>query len=43
VVKPWPVRPLERLPGGIGIVADDLAAGALAGMLLAVIWRFVGA
>jgi len=27
----------------IGIVADDLAAGALAGMLLAVIWRFVGA
>lgn len=43
VVKPWPVRPLERLPGGIGIVADDLAAGALAGMLLALGWRFLGA
>ena len=40
VVKPWPVGRLERLPGGIGIVADDLAAGALAGMLLAVAWRY---
>lgn len=39
VVKPWPIRRLERLPGGIGIVADDLAAGALAGILLAVAWR----
>jgi phosphatidylglycerophosphatase A len=42
VVKPWPVRPLERLPGGIGIVADDLAAGALAGMFLALGWRLLG-
>lgn len=28
--KPWPIRRLERLPGGWGIMADDLAAGALA-------------
>ena len=42
IVKPWPVRPLERLPGGIGIVADDLAAGALAGMFLALGWRLLG-
>jgi len=42
VVKPWPVRPLERLPGGIGIVADDLAAGALAGLFLALGWRLLG-
>jgi phosphatidylglycerophosphatase A len=41
VVKPWPVRPLERLPGGAGIVADDLAAGAIAGILLALGWRFL--
>ncbi|MBI4367469.1 MAG: phosphatidylglycerophosphatase A [Deltaproteobacteria bacterium] len=27
VVKPPPCRRLERLPGGVGIVADDLAAG----------------
>lgn len=26
--KPFPARALERLPGGLGIVCDDLAAGA---------------
>lgn len=36
VAKPWPVRRLERLPGGFGIVADDLAAGVLAALVLAV-------
>lgn len=25
--KPWPVRALERLPGGWGIVIDDVMAG----------------
>src|SRR6266568_8295998 len=29
IVKPPPVRQLERLPEGTGIVADDVAAGAL--------------
>jgi phosphatidylglycerophosphatase A len=33
VVKPWPIRRLERLPGGWGIVADDLAAALAAGLL----------
>lgn len=32
--KPWPVRLLERLPGGTGIVADDLAAGACGALIL---------
>jgi len=32
VVKPWPIHLLERLPGGWGIVADDLAAGFAAGL-----------
>jgi phosphatidylglycerophosphatase A len=35
VLKPWPVRRLERLPGGVGVVADDLAAACLAGLVLA--------
>ncbi|MGE5193048.1 MAG: phosphatidylglycerophosphatase A [Deltaproteobacteria bacterium] len=26
VAKPWPARRLERLPGGLGIMADDFAA-----------------
>jgi phosphatidylglycerophosphatase A len=30
IAKPWPIRRLEALPGGWGIVADDLAAGAAA-------------
>lgn len=30
VLKPVPLPRLERLPGGFGIVADDLAAGLLA-------------
>ncbi len=34
VLKPWPIRALERLPGGWGIVADDLAAGAAAGAVV---------
>ena len=27
VVKPWPCRKLERLPGGWGIMLDDVGAG----------------
>jgi phosphatidylglycerophosphatase A len=27
IVKPWPARRLEHLPGGAGIMADDLMAG----------------
>jgi len=32
VVKPAPIPRLERLEGGLGIVADDVAAGLLAGI-----------
>jgi phosphatidylglycerophosphatase A len=34
IVKPWPARDLERLPGGFGIMADDVAAGIYAQLLL---------
>ncbi|MFN3323661.1 MAG: phosphatidylglycerophosphatase A [Bryobacteraceae bacterium] len=34
VVKPPPARQLESLPGGIGIVADDLMAGVYAALVL---------
>ena len=27
IFKPWPVRQFERLPGGWGIMADDVMAG----------------
>ena len=32
--KPPPVRQLERLPGGVGIVADDVMAGVYAALVL---------
>ena len=30
ITKPWPIRALERLPAGTGIMLDDVAAGLLA-------------
>lgn len=34
VVKPFPARSFERLPGGWGIMADDLMAGVYANLVL---------
>jgi phosphatidylglycerophosphatase A len=34
IAKPFGIRYLQRLPGGIGIVVDDLAAGAFAWAVL---------
>jgi len=30
IFKPWPIRKLEALPAGTGIMLDDIAAGLLA-------------
>ena len=44
VLKPPPARQLEALPGGFGIMADDLAAGAYANLALrvALAWLPIG-
>lgn len=34
IVKPFPIRRLEGLPGGWGIMADDVAAALMAKLLL---------
>jgi phosphatidylglycerophosphatase A len=34
--KPWPIRRLENLPEGIGIVVDDLGAGLYGAIVLTV-------
>ena len=34
ILKPWPVSAAEGLPGGIGVMADDVVAGILAGIAL---------
>ena len=44
IVKPWPLRRLESLPHGVGVVADDLAAGLIAlPMVHGVAWWLGGA
>lgn len=37
IFKPWPIYLAERLPGGLGIVADDVVAGVLAGALIVIL------
>lgn len=37
VWKPWPIARLEHLPGGMGIMADDIAAGLAAAAIVAVL------
>lgn len=37
IIKPPPIRQLEQLPGGWGIVLDDVAAGALARIVVGLI------
>lgn len=39
IVKPPPIRRLQRLPGGWGIVADDIAAAILANAALQMLSR----
>ncbi|MFH1619201.1 MAG: phosphatidylglycerophosphatase A [bacterium] len=33
-LKPGPIRWLDRLPGGLGVVADDVAAGITANLVI---------
>ncbi len=40
IVKPCPIRRLEKLPEGWGVLADDLLAGVYAAIVLQIIIRF---
>jgi phosphatidylglycerophosphatase A len=42
ILKPWPIRKLEPLPHGIGIMADDLLAGVYACAALHIINALLG-
>ncbi|HEX4160751.1 MAG TPA: phosphatidylglycerophosphatase A [Rhizomicrobium sp.] len=37
IFKPWPISLAERLPGGLGIVADDVVAGVIAGLVIIIL------
>jgi phosphatidylglycerophosphatase A len=43
IVKPFPARLFQdRLPGGLGVVADDLAAGVYTNVVLQLLIHLVG-
>ncbi len=33
IAKPWPIEPLQRLPGGWGVTADDVAAALVVAVI----------
>lgn len=42
IIKPFPVNTAEKLPGGTGIIADDIVAGLYANVIVrAVEWLFL--
>ena len=41
ITKPPPVKQLEKLPAGWGILADDLAAAVYANLVCQVLFRFI--
>jgi phosphatidylglycerophosphatase A len=41
ILKPYPIRKAERLPGAYGIIADDILAGAAASIVLFIGERIV--
>jgi phosphatidylglycerophosphatase A len=42
IAKPPPIKQAERVGGPAGIMIDDLVAGALANILVRLIWLWVG-
>jgi len=40
ILKPPPIRRIERVPGGAGIVLDDMMAGFYAALVLFIMGRF---
>ena len=41
IFKPWPIRKLEALPNGTGIMLDDLAAGLFAHIVAHLLIHFI--
>ena len=37
IIKPWPIRFIEQLPKGLGVMCDDLTAGLITLILIQII------
>ena len=42
ITKPWPIRKFEKLPGGWGVMADDLVAAFYAYALILPLVLYMG-
>ncbi len=38
IVKPYPIKSLQKIPGGLGVMIDDLLAGLVSLLILSIIW-----
>lgn len=41
IIKPGPIKNLQDLPGGLGVMADDMAAGLISNVILQLAIRFL--
>ena len=41
IFKPWPCKRLEKLPAGVGILADDLMAGVYGGIVASIVIHYI--
>ncbi|MHC4771844.1 MAG: phosphatidylglycerophosphatase A [Planctomycetota bacterium] len=41
ILKPWPCKRLEKLPAGVGILADDLMAGVYGGIVASIVIHYI--
>ncbi len=41
IFKPWPIHRLEKLPGGWGIMADDVVAGIYSNLILHIVFLWI--
>jgi phosphatidylglycerophosphatase A len=42
ILKPWPLRNLEKMHGGAGVMLDDIGAGIYTNIVLQVSMHFIG-
>ena len=40
ILNPWPISAAEKLPGGMGVMADDMLAGLAAGIIAGAVHYF---
>ena len=42
ILKPWPIKAIERLPGALGVMADDIAAALYTAAMVSLYFILLG-